>query len=184
MSLTSLMMASIGMQAVGTLMQSRAQQVAAKFNAEIAQRQAEEMRTRGEIEKYRIEREKRRLLGRQRALYAKAGVRYDEGSPLEVLADTAAEFELDKAISEYNTQTGIGYYNAKSALNRYRGRQSRYAGIAGAGMTLLTGAMNMYEGGYLNAKPEKYSYEYWRQKGLASTPEDFGLSSSIYAPKG
>lgn len=184
MSLGSLMMAGIGMQAASALMQAKAQSVAAKFNAELAQRQAEEMRARGELEKYRINRQKRRLLGRQRALYAKVGVRYDEGSPLEVLADTAAQFELDKAISDYNTQAGIGYYTTKAALNRYAARQARYSGLAKAGMTLLTGGLNMYEDGFLNANQKKYGFEYWKKRGLASTPEEFGISSSIYAPKG
>ena len=162
--LTNFLLASTAMQAAGSIIEGRNQQISAKFNAELAQRQAEAYGKQAELEKYRIERRKRQLMGKQRALYAKAGVRL-EGSPLEVLADTEAQFELDKAIVEYNKRLNVGRYKAQASMYKKMGKQALMSGIIKAGTTLLTSFAAMSP----NA-PAYGSFEYYKQRGQASLP--------------
>jgi hypothetical protein len=79
-----------------------------------------------EYEAQQKQREKAQMLSRQRALYAKSGVVISEGSPLEVQADTATQYEMD--------------------IRRKR-QQAKYAKTTSyfkAGSTLLTGMSGMF----------------------------------------
>ena len=62
------------------------------------------------LEQAKITKEKQKTISAQRAAYAKAGVRLEEGTPLDVMADTAAEYELDLATGRYNLASAL---NAK-----------------------------------------------------------------------
>ena len=138
-----LMIAGTAMSAIGTYQQSQTQAATAKYNAQVAAQQAEAVRRAGEFEAAKIAREKKQMLGRQKARYGKAGVLSFTGSPLEVMADTAAQYELDIAASRYNTQVGVSRYKYESTYQK--GMAGRYAtaGYIGAGSTLLTGAGEM-----------------------------------------
>lgn len=129
---------SIGMQAVGTVLQTRAQMQAAAFNAALARQQAEQEEGAKEIELYRLERQRRRMLGEQRALYAKAGIQI-EGTPLEVLADTEAQFELEKRLIGYERQIKKQRALAEERFLRRQRRQIGITGALGVGATLLGG---------------------------------------------
>lgn len=144
---------------------------AARYNAAISSLYAEQAKRQGEITKYRLERQRKAMLGRQKALYAKAGVELS-GSPLEVLADTEAQYELDKQLAAYNTEVdrtrylyGARNYNdmAKSIMTQ---------GFLNAGGTLLTSGVKGYK------SPAKYgTYKYWHNRGLAyRTPRGFDSS--------
>lgn len=137
-SLLPLFGLSVGMQAMGTAMQTRAQIQAAKFNAAIARQQAEQEERAKEIDIYRLERQRRQMLGQQRSLYAKAGLDI-EGTPLEVLADTEAQFELEKRMIEYGTQVRKQRALAEERFLRRQGRQIGLTGALGVGTTLLGG---------------------------------------------
>jgi hypothetical protein len=83
-----------------------------------------------------------RLMGRQRSLYAKAGVDLTSGSPLLVLADTAMKAEQEQArISTAG--------KSEATLDRYYGEMAAYAGKMGAWSTFLTGlgkaGMDLYK---------------------------------------
>jgi hypothetical protein len=123
----------------------RSQAAAADYNASIAQQQAASIRTAGNLEIERKRREGQRLLGRQEALYNKAGVTM-EGTPLDVMAETAADLEFDELIRKYNIE--IGASRAESEARQYRFMGERSRGLAGsaimggalkAGTSLLTG---------------------------------------------
>lgn len=138
--LTTLFVLSTGMQALGSLLQTRAQMQAAEFNAALARQRAEQEERAKEIDLYQLKRRKRRLLGKQRALYAKAGLDI-EGTPLEVLADTEAQFELDKRLAEYNREIAKRQAETESSFYKFRRRQLATLGLADVGSTLLTGAL-------------------------------------------
>jgi hypothetical protein len=117
--------AGTALSAVGRYRAGKAQAAAFEYNADIDRKKAviAEDRSRARL---------RRLMGSQRALYAKAGVDLSSGSPLEVLAFTAAEGEKEALnIRQFGQEAGdIGDFSADAA---------RQAGNIGAGATLLTG---------------------------------------------
>ena len=160
--------AALALETIGLVQQSIAQKQQAKYNARVAEMQAEQARRAAEVQRYQIERRKKQLLGKQKALYSKAGVSL-LGSPLEVLADTASEFDLDLALNKYNAQTAYNRGMYEAGWQRYAGRQAMTAGFLKAGGNLLMGGSKLL--GSMPKKTPKYgSYEYWHSKGLASTP--------------
>ena len=72
----------------------------------------------------------RRLAGKQRAQFAKGGVRIDEGTPLDVLAQTAADAELNAIRAAFALEQEADNFRSigKTALTK---------GILGAGSTIL-----------------------------------------------
>ena len=87
----------------------------------------------GEIEAEQARKRGRRLAGRQRAQYAKAGVDVALGTPLEVLGETAFETELDALRRKW------GYDEAADRRKR-EGKKALTSGIFGGISTLLGGA--------------------------------------------
>lgn len=110
----------------------------AKYNARVSEMNAEAARRNAELEKYKTERRKKQMLSHQKALYAKAGVKF-EGSPLEVLADTAAQYDLDKSIINYNSNVAYSRNMYEANFQRYAGKQRRTAGFIKGATTLLKG---------------------------------------------
>jgi hypothetical protein len=92
--------------------------------AEIERRGAEEARI------FRIR--GRTAAGEQRAGFAKAGVRTTEGSPLEVLMETADE--LERGLEQIRLGS-----TAQAEVARFRGREAARAGTIGAFGTILGG---------------------------------------------
>lgn len=78
----------------------------AEYNAAVARAQQQAIRSVADLDIARQQKAKERFTGKQAAGYAKAGVKY-EGSPLLVMIDSAAEANLDIAITDYNAKMGI-----------------------------------------------------------------------------
>lgn len=142
---TVFMIAGMTLGALGQLQQAQQQKAAERYNARIAEMQAESIKVSGEFEEAKLKRQKRTLLGKQRALYGKAGVLTTTGSPLEVMADTAAQMELDIAANRYNVQVGISQALTEAAYRRKMARSYGAAGGIKATTTLLTGVGSLIE---------------------------------------
>ena len=130
--MTTLTIASTAMQAVGQIqqgyaassaaqananlaeMQGRETNIAAQYNVAVARANAEAIKASSEIDIARQVIAKGKLRGAQVAGYGKAGVKL-EGSPLNVLIDSAAQAELDIAITKFNAKTSAtqAEYQAK-----------------------------------------------------------------------
>lgn len=117
--------AGTALSAYGLYQAGKAQEQAYEYNAAVAAR-------RGAQEEYEHRLKLEKLMARQRALYAKAGVDMSSGSPLLVLSETAAEGEREALA----IRTGA---KEESSLERFYGEQARRAGAIGAGGTFLTG---------------------------------------------
>jgi hypothetical protein len=114
-----------GMSAFGQYQQGQAQAAASEYNAAATEEK-------GKYEESQARDRLRRLLGTQRALYAKAGVDITSGSPLLVMADTAAQGEQEAL----NIRRG---YQTEAGIDRFYGKQYKKAGMIGAGSTFLSG---------------------------------------------
>lgn len=72
----------------------------------------------------------RRLAGKQRAQFAKGGVRIDEGTPLDVLAQTAADAELNAIRAAFAHEQDAKNFRSVGKIQFTRA-------ILGAGATIL-----------------------------------------------
>lgn len=184
---------SAAFSAFSAIQQGRAQKQAAEYNAAIAENQAQWDRynaqrqadiarqqaeyaeqnaalARAEAEKNarKKEEEGRRLLAAQKTRYGKAGVLL-EGTPLDVMAQTALEVDSDRLdllhqgeIEAWNWSHKAWQYRtsadsaliegsaqasadrSRAALNRLKGAQAGRAGWMKAGSTILTGAAKAF----------------------------------------
>ena len=143
-------------------MQGKETNIANEYNAAVARANAEAIKASSEIDIQRQIKAKGQLRGTQVAGYGAAGVKL-EGSPLNVLIDSAAQAELDIAITQFNAKTSAtqAEYQAKEfgrqgqaamALSSTQAAQQRQIGkyyitqgwMGGTG-TLLSSAADFYK---------------------------------------
>jgi hypothetical protein len=112
------------LSAYGQYRQGEAQNEANEYNANmsLAKADQEERESREKLKK---------LMGTQRVLYAKAGVDLSSGSPLMVLANTAAEGEEEALNIRARGQNEANMY-------RWYGKQAKKGANISAGSTFLT----------------------------------------------
>jgi len=117
-------------------------------NAQLAEYEAEDARRRGEDQENRVRQELSRTEGRQRAAFAASGVVVDQGSPLDVLEDTAVQGEQDALTVRHNAaQEAWGHsvaaqnYRNESDLLRAQKRDPEYARQT----TLLSGRSKLLD---------------------------------------
>lgn len=117
--------AGTAMQATALELQGRAAADTAKFNAETQRQQGAA-----------AERQTRSQAGRQmssiRAGIAKSGVTF-EGTPTMVLAESAANAEIDALNARWTTQR-------QAAITEFEGQAAKQAARLQAGATLISGA--------------------------------------------
>lgn len=140
-----------GVQAYAQVERGKAQEAQAereaaidRYNAELAERKAEQERVAAGEAAKRHEAESKVLLARQRLLYAKAGVGPSRGTPLSVVAKTAQELEADRLqilregmISEAQKRAEARIFRMRGAGARARGKAAvRGSRLAAAGTIL------------------------------------------------
>ena len=127
------------MQAYGKYKEGKDTAQAYKYNEAVMQREQEMTQRSATMQKNQIARQQGKMAGRQHALYAKSGVVTTSGSPFEVMVDTAGQYEMDKATTQYNAdveksrQKSMQLQYGKAAKNAYS------SGLWGAGTSLLQG---------------------------------------------
>jgi len=133
---------SVGSKAFGEHQESKTAAEMAAYNAAVSRQAAETTAKAGEIELYRARKKAAAVLGAQRAGYAKAGVRTNFGTPLEVMAESAGELELDALMTEFNYKTQQNQYLAQAAMDDYAAKQHRILSYLRPVTTLLSEAPN------------------------------------------
>ncbi len=129
--------------AIGTLAQAGSQIGTGVIARSAARDQAKIAEAAGRAARADELRKGRRLAGKQRAAFAKAGVKIDEGTPLDVLAQTAADAELNAIRAQFGFEQQAD--NLRSA-----GKIQLTRGILGAGATILGKAetfRDLFKGG-------------------------------------
>ena len=134
--------ASLLVSAGATVYSAQERKKTAAYTAKLAEEAGEESMAMAGIEAERHRDKIRRLKATQRASYAKSGVTM-EGSPLEVLADTQAQADLQEMIIRHGGQVEANAYERKGMFARRAGRSAETAGYIGAGSSLLAGAYKM-----------------------------------------
>jgi len=146
MGVETLLITSMALTAVGTgasayssYESGKATERLHEYNAKVSENDAlrREMEAQAQAAGQRESSE--RILEKQRALYAKGGV-LDEGTPLTLLADTAAELELAALEIERGGNVEASRSRQQAVIDRMAGKSAARAGKLGAGATLLQGA--------------------------------------------
>ena len=130
-----------GVQAYGQYQQSRQQAAVYKYNAQVAQNNAAASRNAAAIDMYQIREKNKRVLATQRARYAKANLQLTMGSPLEIMAASARQGELDAQVARYRGELGAAGFEAQASLLTSQAKSIRQAGVISATSSLLSGAI-------------------------------------------
>lgn len=136
-------------QASAQLQEGKSRQAALEYNARIQEQQAAQIEGAKKIDLAQTEKQKRRRLSTIRAQAGAFGGTL-AGSPLEVLSDTVAEFEIDKTINAFNFDIQKTSALAGASLSRFEGAQARAAGKSKAFSTILTG-VSKFASGFLGS---------------------------------
>jgi hypothetical protein len=135
-------LASTAVSAASSIAQGNAAKSAANYNAAVARQNADIARANAAADAAKQERQGRLLAGRQRAAIGASGITA-EGSPLEVMADSALESELDALTTRYRGELQARSYGQDATLQGMRGDAAQQAGYIGAGTSLLLGASKL-----------------------------------------
>ena len=111
------------------------QQEQAKVNAQVLEDQARVQKQAAALEADTLRRQAEAVKSRQRAAYAASGVTL-EGSPLQVLEDTAAEAELDALAIRWSGSVAEAQSRRQAAEARLAGRMAAGADPIAFGVTL------------------------------------------------
>jgi hypothetical protein len=98
------------------------------FNAAIADSNAKQTREKAVYEEGIQREEARKLLDKQKVRYLKSGVDITEGSPLLVMADSAAKAEKDALAIRWTGDVAATEYENQGILNRFYGQNARRTG--------------------------------------------------------
>lgn len=117
---------------------------AAEINAQVQTNNANAARDAAKAVAVDIRRDTQRSLGTIRANAAASGVIIDEGSPLEVLVDSAGEGELAALRAIHKGEVEGANFDAQAALDAFQARSARSQSYYKAGATLLGGFSKGY----------------------------------------
>jgi len=152
---TIIMLIGMAISALGSYKAGQAQEKAAEYNAQVAERQATAATQKAAYEEEMRREKGRKLSASQRAAAGATGITME--SFADVFAQTALDTELDALAIRYGGDIGSSMYRSEATGQRFAGAQAKKAGILSAGATLLTGAgkaFGTYQSG-LN-KPREY----------------------------
>ncbi len=134
-----LLAASTALSTIGALRDAGAQANAAKANARVAEQQAQLQRDVGQFNVARERRLQRRALAQQVANAGSQGTALT-GQPIDLLADSAKQAELDLQALRFDSEIKAQASDTEARFRRFEARQARNAGFFKAGTALLTGA--------------------------------------------
>ena len=126
-----------GMGIVGSISQAQTQAAIYEQNAKLAERKGEAERIAGKEKTRQLSVQQRKAVGAQVAAYGGAGVDLT-GSPLDVMADTYANYERDIQTTGYNADVARRTGQAQADIYRWGASRASATGYMNAGTTLLT----------------------------------------------
>jgi parvulin-like peptidyl-prolyl isomerase len=134
--------AGLAMNAVGAISQGMAASKAADYNAAINARNAQIAQQQAQADAEAQQRQAYQRMGAIRAAYGASGVT-PEGSPLDILANSASQAELDRQNILYKGKLRAIGYTDQSNLDAMQSDAAMTSGYIGAGSSLLTGGANI-----------------------------------------
>ena len=136
----------------GQIQAGRAQAKADKSNAVQQEREADRVEEAARLEEFRNRQKIDGIKGAQAAGQAANGVLIDSGSPLEILADTAAEGAFEAFMIRENSARQRRSLLEGASLDRASAKNARTGALLNAGGTLLSGAGKVAQKWYERSK--------------------------------
>lgn len=128
----------------GAQQQGAAGQAAAQYNYQTNQYNAQIAIQQAKDEEAKLRVSARKTIGAARANYGASGVQM-EGSPLDVLEESAANAEMDALSVRHRGELKAWSYKANAGLNLLEGESAKAASQIGVTSALLGGAANVYD---------------------------------------
>lgn len=145
MAIPIAMAAAAAISAISAIKQGQAAKAAAKYNAQIAEQNADLARQEAADQAVQQRRENYLRLGAIRAAQGHSGGTGDSGSVLDVLGDAAAQGELERQDIVYRGELKARGFTNTATLEEFSGRNAQTAGYLKAGSALLSGASDVYK---------------------------------------
>lgn len=139
-------LAAIGAVAglAGSVSQGMAAKSASKYNAKVANDEAQQVTQQAEFDVTQSDAAARRRLATQKTQYAASGVAVDSGSPLEVAAEDTKQAALDDMTIRYNAALQKRGLRAQAAAEKASGKRALAGSIFSAGTTIATRGADLY----------------------------------------
>lgn len=122
--------------AYGQMYQGHAAKQAGEFNAQVAEQNAELAIKQAKEEEVKFRSVMKRQLGDMRAAIGASGITL-EGSPLEVIEDSAAQAEMDAISIRKAGEMKAHTYRTDAKLQRFQGEMGLQGSYYGAASSLL-----------------------------------------------
>jgi hypothetical protein len=129
----------------GALKQAQATEDAAKYNQDVAEQNAQIADAQGAAAVEGHRRDVQRQEGAAIAAYGASGVQLSEGSPVDVLAESARSSTLDELTIKYNYKLKALGYTSTARLEGMNASNAKTAGYFNAASTGITGYGNAIE---------------------------------------
>jgi len=133
-----IMLAGSVMSAVGAVKSSQANAQASLYNEAQSKINASAIEAQGDAATEQQQRDTQRRLGSMVAGYAASGVQLSDGSPADVLADSARSAALDRLTMKYNYKMRALGYTSQANLDSMASKNYLEAGRIGAASALLS----------------------------------------------
>lgn len=144
--------------AASAVSSAQQQKAASKYNEKVANQQAVAAQQEAAANADRQRRVAQKQIGSMQATYAASGVSL-EGSPLEVLEQSARNAELDRLNILWSGQTRAQGYQATANLERARGKNAETSGYLSAAGSLFGASSNFAKQGASTSSPSGGSME-------------------------
>lgn len=127
-----------GISAASALASGFGESRAYSQNARVSEQNADIIRTKGAYDERQQQAQANRLLAEGRVAVAKSGGTMS-GSALDVMADSAAQAEMDRQAIRYNTDIDVLGQQSQASMYKSQAKRARTMGLIGAGTALLGG---------------------------------------------
>lgn len=141
---TALSLAGTAVSVLGAIGQGNIAQAVGDYNAQLAEQNEVLARKQAAEEERRFRISMAKQLGSLRSAYARAGVTM-EGSPMDVLAESAYTAELDALTIREGGRAQASTLRSEANLERLSGRAQQTGSYYSAASELLGGAANYYQ---------------------------------------
>jgi hypothetical protein len=136
--------ASTAISVIGAITQGEAASDSAAYNSKVAANNAKAAMDQANLDAARQRQHAAQVFGNIRASYGASGVTM-EGSPLDVLAASATQAELDNQIILYGGKVRSAAFMGESSLESSRASNAETSGYMNAASSLLLGGARTYD---------------------------------------
>jgi len=130
--------------------QGKAEKEMYEYNARLQEQEAKNRMDVAKMEEERVSTQQNKMLGYQKAAFAKSGFSIEEGSSVDVMADTYGEFAVDRAltlrkglIDKMTLESEANLSRAQGKMAAQRGRNAKRASYLSAAGTIGSGIGTM-----------------------------------------